>query len=162
MWSRTNGNTVERGTRDSGGHVRPSSALSSSRVRRDSVVSQCSAAEKESWRARGSAECVNQERNQYVAQMRSIYSAAKETTIFLDEGTSGSDALLSAIQDAIPHISVATTKGAVVKSLVYASGMRKHGLIGEAFNILWRPYWTRIWIFQEIVVSNNPMVQCGS
>lgn len=40
--------------------------------------------------------------------------------------------------------------------------MRKAELIEEAFKILWRPYWVRIWIFQEIVVSHNPWIRCGT
>ncbi|KAF8864373.1 HET-domain-containing protein, partial [Acephala macrosclerotiorum] len=46
--------------------------------------------------------CINQEdveeRNFHVSQMRSIYSAAQSTAIFLGEATEGSDALLHAIQ----------------------------------------------------------------
>ncbi|PVH77863.1 hypothetical protein DL98DRAFT_495122 [Cadophora sp. DSE1049] len=40
--------------------------------------------------------------------------------------------------------------------------MRRHELVDEASRILWRGYWKRVWIFQEIVVSENPIVQCGS
>lgn len=79
--------------------------------------------------------------------MRLIYSAAKETTIFLGQATEGSNALLHAIQDAAGAISLATTKAVVVRSLVKASGLRKAELIEEAFRILWRSYWIRIWIF---------------
>jgi hypothetical protein len=93
--------------------------------------------------------------------MREIYAAAKKTTIFLGQATPGSDALLTAIQDASISMSVATTKNAVVKSLTRASGMRKTELAEEAFRVLWRDYWKRIWIFQEIVVSGDPWVQCG-
>jgi len=110
--------------------------------------------------------CINQkdleERNQHVSQMREIYSAARKTIIFLGEASEGSDLLLTAINAAGTSISKATTRNAVVKSLVNASGMRKAELQREAFNILWRPYWTRIWIFQEIVVSANPWIQCGN
>jgi hypothetical protein len=109
--------------------------------------------------------CINQsdteERNRHVAQMRDIYSAAKETTIFLGEATPGSNALFKAIQRSLPGIALAQTKGAVIRTLVAASGMKKSELIDEAYKILWRPYWKRIWIFQEIVVSHNPWVQCG-
>lgn len=49
----------------------------------------------------------------------------------------------------------------MVRCLVNASGMRKHELVHEAERILWRGYWKRIWIVQEIIVSENPIVQCG-
>lgn len=110
--------------------------------------------------------CINQddieERNLHVSQMRQIYDAAMQTNIFLGEATEGSDTLLSSIQSAAASISGATTRGAVVRALVEAFGVGKLELQKEAFNMLWRPYWTRIWIFQEIVVSANPWVQCGS
>jgi len=94
--------------------------------------------------------------------MREIYSAARETVIFLGEATPGSDALLNAIQEAGSEIEGATTRNALLKSLERVSGMRKHELVHEAERILWRVYWKRIWIFQEIVVSENPIVQCGA
>lgn len=110
--------------------------------------------------------CINQddveERNLHVSQMRQIYEAALQTHIFLGEATDGSDILLGSIESAAASVSKATTRSAVVRALVKASGVRKLELQKEAFNILWRPYWTRIWIFQEIVVSANPWVQCGS
>lgn len=110
--------------------------------------------------------CINQEdveeRNFHVSQMRSIYSAAQSTAIFLGEATEGSDALLHAIQSSRSSILAATTRSAVVKALVSNSGLRKQELIDQAFKILWRPYWLRIWIFQEIIVTSNPWVQCGS
>jgi hypothetical protein len=102
-----------------------------------------------------------EERNRHVRQMRSIYSAANETTIFLGEATEGSDVLLHAMNDAKIDIALATSKGAVVKALMNASGLSKRELIEKAFEIMWRRYWRRIWIFQEIVSSNNPWVQCG-
>jgi hypothetical protein len=102
-----------------------------------------------------------EERNRHVRQMRSIYSAANETTIFLGEATEGSDALLHAMDHAKVEIALATTKNAVVKSLMNTSGLSKSELVEKAFEILWRRYWRRIWIFQEIFVSDNPWVQCG-
>lgn len=110
--------------------------------------------------------CINQEdveeRNQHVRQMREIYSAAKETTIFIGEATEGSDVLFNAILDAKYQISIAKTKNEVVKSIRKASGLNRKELIELALHVLWRPYWKRMWVFQEIVVSHNPWVQCGT
>ncbi|TVY82833.1 Heterokaryon incompatibility protein 6 OR allele [Lachnellula suecica] len=110
--------------------------------------------------------CINQEdigeRNQQVAQMRLIYSAAKESLIFLGSAIAGSDALLNAINISREEISQAATRGTVVKRLVAASGLRKKDLVEKAQEILWRSYWRRIWIFQEIVVSHDPWVQYGT
>jgi hypothetical protein len=58
-----------------------------------------------------------EEKNRHVRQMRSIYSAANETTIFLGEATEGSDTLLNAMNHAKVEIALATTKNAVVKSI---------------------------------------------
>jgi len=110
--------------------------------------------------------CINQddveERNQHVRQMRDIYSAAEQTTIFLGEATEASDIVLHAIKDAKHELSEAKTRNAVVKSLMKVSGLRRTELAAKALQVLWRPYWMRMWIFQEIVVSHNPWVQCGS
>ena len=102
--------------------------------------------------------CINQddleERNRHVRQMRSIYSAANETTIFLGEATEGSDVLLNAMNDARIDITIATSRNAVVKALMAASGLTKRELIEKAFEILWRRYWRRIWIFQVRISCN--------
>lgn len=48
--------------------------------------------------------CINQddieEQNLHVAQMRSIYAAARETTIYIGDATEGSNVLLHAIEEA--------------------------------------------------------------
>jgi len=102
------------------------------------------------------------ERNKHVRQMREIYSDAKATTIFLGAATDGSDTLLNAINESRVDISLATSKNAVVKRLAASSSLRRPELKKIAFELLWRPYWSRMWIFQEIIVSHNPWVQCGS
>lgn len=90
--------------------------------------------------------------------MCEIYSAVRETVIFLGNATSGSNALFHAIREAGCEFEQATTRNAVVKTMVRVSETRKHELAHEAKRILWRSYWKRIWIVQGIILSENPVV----
>ena len=110
--------------------------------------------------------CVDQdnikERNWHVMHMRSIYSAARETTLFLGDSTKESDTLINAIKDSKIRFSPTTTKANVIKSLTKSSGLSKSDLEVKVLDLLRRPYWRRIWVFQEILVSPNPWIQCGN
>lgn len=61
--------------------------------------------------------------------MRSIYSAARDSVIFLGAATDGSNTLLNAIHDPQSQTSKASTKGVVVRCIVAASGLRKKKLL---------------------------------
>ena len=68
--------------------------------------------------------------------MRSIYLVANEITIFLKEAIEGFNALLNTINYAKVEIALATTKNAIVKSLINASGFSKNELVKKTFEIL--------------------------
>ena len=91
------------------------------------------------------AVCINQtddeEKGQQVAQMGDVYKNALRTIIFLGEGTAMSDRHMSILE---------STHFPVVGS---------HDL---ALSILSRPWFSRIWTFQELILSKDPWVQGNS
>jgi hypothetical protein len=93
--------------------------------------------------------CINQsdhqERNRQVGIMGSIYSVAHHTVIYLGERSVDSDAVLKVLRGS-PEESDA-----------------RPGLLALAEReILTRPWFTRVWIFQELVLSRDPWIQLGT
>ncbi len=89
--------------------------------------------------------CINQsdvtEKNQQVTQMGKIYQDARHTIIFLGESTPDSHLVMEALRGkrSLDEYSA---------SLPWAS-------------VFSRPWFTRVWVFQELVLSRDPWVQCG-
>ncbi|KAE9372711.1 HET-domain-containing protein, partial [Stipitochalara longipes BDJ] len=88
--------------------------------------------------------CIDQsnilERNHQVGLMRDIYSLAQHTVIHLGETNEECDEVMNAA----------------------LQGRLNSGLRKLAVNqILSRPWFTRVWIYQELVLSKDPWVQCG-
>ncbi|PMD32508.1 HET-domain-containing protein, partial [Hyaloscypha variabilis F] len=88
--------------------------------------------------------CINQsnilERNHQVGLMRDIYSLAQHTVIHLGERKEECDEVLNAALRGTlnsPHRQLAIDQ------------------------VLSRPWFTRVWIYQELVLSKDPWVQCG-
>ncbi|KAL5592416.1 hypothetical protein FOBRF1_013442 [Fusarium oxysporum] len=99
------------------------------------------------------AVCINQgnvlERNHQVKLMRSIYSTASETIVWLGSATHGSDL-------AIDHIN-----GAFSDERMKAK--TDHRKLTEPLQkLLGREYWTRIWVVQEVLLAKNIKILCGS
>ncbi|KAI0864818.1 heterokaryon incompatibility protein-domain-containing protein [Xylaria cubensis] len=113
--------------------------------------------------------CINQhdvtERNHQVQQMRHIYSFAVETVIYLGDQT-GSNTGLSAWNylerkatwamndagDPDPDLPKAR------EALIYFRG----DLSDVGIDVLTRPWFRRLWVFQEVVVSKRLSIQCGN
>jgi Heterokaryon incompatibility protein (HET) len=101
--------------------------------------------------------CIDQsniaERNQQVALMGRIYSTAHHTVIHLGTLTKEADRVLRAISPGLGGVNCDALSededGASVVELA------QHDL-------LTRPWFTRVWIFQELVLSKDPWVQCGN
>ncbi|KAI0814117.1 heterokaryon incompatibility protein-domain-containing protein [Xylaria sp. FL0064] len=110
-----------------------------------------------------SAGCVS-ERNHQVEQMRSIYSSALETIIYLG-GEKGGNVEHSAWnylernatwamnenEDADPDLPTER------ESMTYFRG----DLSDVEIDVLQRPWFKRLWVFQEVVVSKTLSIQCG-
>lgn len=115
------------------------------------------------------AVCINQndllERNHQVQQMRVIFSAAAETIIYLgpqDGGHTGESAwnflerhsswALNENQDRDE-----TIPSRLEQELLYFRG----DLRDVDIDVLSRPWFRRLWVFQEAVVSRSLSLQCG-
>lgn len=94
--------------------------------------------------------CINQndneEKSRQVAMMGRIYMTAQHTTIYLGPLTTASKTLL----DLLSSWSYRDRK---VDTLVAENG---------AADLLVRPWFNRVWVFQELVLSRDPWIQCGT
>ncbi|TVY26911.1 Heterokaryon incompatibility protein 6,OR allele [Lachnellula hyalina] len=96
------------------------------------------------------AVCINQqnakERSQQVRFMGSIYAAARNTIIYLGESDENSDRAMEALKDdsSLDPLDYDET----IKSCIVSS-------------ILSRTWFTRVWVLQELALSQNPIIQCG-
>jgi hypothetical protein len=110
--------------------------------------------------------CINQddilERNQQIQMMGDIYGIARHTVIYLGESN-------DKIDDAFREIALSefpskretqrsVTDGAQRPTLNVKEMEYRQLLAGE---LLARPWFTRVWVFQELVLSRDPWVQCG-
>lgn len=109
------------------------------------------------------AVCINQEdfdeRNEQVRMMKDIYSLADRVVIWLGEGNADSDWVMERFSD---HnfreclASLGTDPRGLTDDQVKAS-------VILARNLGRRPWWTRIWVLQEMVLaSKDPVLVCGA
>ncbi|KAB5518083.1 heterokaryon incompatibility protein-domain-containing protein [Coniochaeta sp. 2T2.1] len=98
--------------------------------------------------------CIDQsnlpERNRQVSLMGHIYSLAGNTVIYLGPSSKESDLVLGSA----PRSSLG-----MYPSLDQAR--RDATIQGAKLDILNRPWFGRVWIFQELILSRDPWVQCG-
>ena len=111
--------------------------------------------------------CINQEnvqeRNSQVQLMATIYSKAAKVIIWLGEEKENSKNAFQLIRT----ISAFTQEHPNI--VLKEANLESYGLppwrdnIWLAFGaILHRPWFTRVWVIQEVVMSSNAMVACGS
>ncbi|KAK8128885.1 hypothetical protein PG984_009993 [Apiospora sp. TS-2023a] len=102
--------------------------------------------------------CINQddtvERGQQVLQMGTIYSRAQLVHIFLGEAEEGDN--MAQAMDLLSTLETLDDRRRFVERVKVDQGGSR-GLI----NLLRRPYWQRMWMFQEIVLSREAVVHCG-
>lgn len=100
------------------------------------------------------AVCIDQrnilERNAQVVEMGRIYSYATHTIIFLDSSSSELDVVLRDLPVIAKNVSE------TVRTTEPFNSAR------DSFaRIMSRPWFLRVWILQELVLSKDPFVQCG-
>ncbi|KAK0108160.1 hypothetical protein ONS95_002982 [Cadophora gregata] len=113
--------------------------------------------------------CINQfnltERNHQVQHMRAIYSAAEETIIYLGDQDGGNTGI-SAWNFLERNSKWAMNQNHDVDYSIPARMERKLEFRGDLddveIDVLERPWFRRVWVFQEVVVSQNVTIQCGS
>jgi hypothetical protein len=106
--------------------------------------------------------CINQkdvhERNRQVPLMGDIYSTAQHTIIFLGLSSPQCDFVFQSIATGSqPPVQSEERLGTSSQEIP----TRQFETIVED-EILSRPWFTRVWILQELVFSQNPWLQCGS
>lgn len=107
--------------------------------------------------------CINQEdvheRSQQVQLMAAIYSSAETVVVWLGEEADGSSLAFDTIQEWATQFLIKKDKNYLFEL------SRKEGLDIKAWtaikDLLDRPYWSRTWIFQEIMLGRQVVVQCG-
>ncbi|KAL2071847.1 hypothetical protein VTL71DRAFT_13082 [Oculimacula yallundae] len=99
--------------------------------------------------------CINQtdneEKSNQVQQMRAVYNTARHTIIYLGDATEESNFLLEYVRRSLKSVAV-NIRG-------FSDEETKR--LSDWSAILSRPWFTRVWIFQELVFSNDPWIQCG-
>jgi len=98
--------------------------------------------------------CNNQndieERNQEVGQMGSVYATAEHTVIYLGEGSPETYFLLNRLQ---------STCGSAYELAAFCSMAET---IKFSKLLLNRPWLKSVWVLQELVLSRDPWIQCGT
>jgi hypothetical protein len=106
--------------------------------------------------------CINQEdvseRNHEVRRMRQIYSSARQVIIWLGEGTAMSGLAMDFLQGkGAPKLFELAPNDALAIETENTDFWLAFGQ-----DIMRRPYWSRVWIIQEIVFALEATVICGS
>lgn len=114
------------------------------------------------------AVCINQgdiaEKNRQVQRMRDIFSAASETIIWL--GPSGGNTSVAAWNFLERHSSWALNdrreRDHTLPAKLEEDTLSFRGEFRDVeIDVLSRPWFTRLWVFQEAVLSRTLSVQCG-
>lgn len=102
--------------------------------------------------------CIDQrnvlERNEQVKYMSDIYSLANQTVAYLGESNGQIDEVFRVIQANENENLVATNSAASRSQITSMQGI-------VTADVLTRPWFDRVWIYQELVLSNVVWVQCG-
>ncbi|KAE9583540.1 hypothetical protein CGMCC3_g433 [Colletotrichum fructicola] len=101
--------------------------------------------------------CINQanttERNIQVAQMGKIYSQARHVAIWLGDASETSHVAMQLLNDCDGLSGDIDIIGRVIGDEAGGRALTE---------LLRRRYWSRIWVFQEIVLSRSVTVYCGN
>lgn len=129
--------------------------------------------------------CINQddiqERQEQVLLMARVYQQARQVCVWLGEATLGSSCGMKTLAGSHARATVASGKiqgypdfadgyNIPWKDMMKSSGRMQYGYdsvilepaLGEACELLNRPWWTRAWIMQECVLASRILIMCGS
>lgn len=81
--------------------------------------------------------------------MGSIYTNAPRTVVWLGESSDDSDLAMDLVEHASPEIFTAADFDPGAKIWDALRGLMR------------RPWWTRMWVIQEALLSPNSVVRCG-
>lgn len=97
-----------------------------------------------------------QERMHQVAQMRTIYSNATEVIMWLGPGHEGIERLCSEIESHNIHCSF---PGLAYKNCRFQIDS---GILAAVQHLIRQPYWSRVWIIQEVTTAKKIIPMCGN
>jgi len=110
--------------------------------------------------------CINQddveERNHQVSQMGAIYSKASKVVAWVGLADEFTTAALGYLQEfeAVPDL-IDRTSFDIFKTKL-AGTVDGHRVLEGVRSVSLRPYWTRLWIIQEVNLASDAHIQCGS
>jgi len=115
--------------------------------------------------------CINQEDphelGSQVAFMRDIFHGAQLVVAWIGPASTGSHKLLSEMVTRADHHqdeSASATETLLQPESCDSDELgapRRHNLLHEVRDFLTRPFWTRVWIIQEICVCRDVLISCG-
>lgn len=113
--------------------------------------------------------CINQqdvpERNAQVAQMRHVYAGARSVAVWLGAATSGSARGLAFLRAFAAKVRACEADPEALRAwlvdVCVACGAAHERAWLELARLLRREYWTRAWIYQEMVLAREATVYVG-
>ncbi|KAF5875479.1 uncharacterized protein Bfra_003933 [Botrytis fragariae] len=113
--------------------------------------------------------CIDQanssEKSKQVIQMAKIYQIARNTIIYLGESTESSTLLLGAIsrfcKQKPGHVRSKGLSDFLFNDTAAHTEEHNEKAWKLVLELLERPWFTRVWVFQELLFSVDPWVQCG-
>jgi hypothetical protein len=97
-----------------------------------------------------------QEREEQVGQMRMVYSCARSVVVWLGEKNQNSDAAMQFLVDIEKNVDLRRLERESALPMQMAAW-------SAVFALLRRPWWSRVWIIQEISVGkSDPLLGCGN
>ncbi|KAF0319297.1 heterokaryon incompatibility protein [Colletotrichum asianum] len=110
--------------------------------------------------------CIDQdnkdEKGQQIPLMSRIYQRATNTAIWLGEASEGSDVAIKLLEEVNIRLQFTTEDDIDPKEF---ERMRLPEPKSKDWSALWdllsRPWFTRVWIIQEVILSRDPWVACG-
>ncbi|KAF9880376.1 heterokaryon incompatibility protein [Colletotrichum karsti] len=104
----------------------------------------------------------NEEKSQQIPLMSRIYERALNTAIWMGDTSDGSDAAVKLLDDINIRLQFTTEDDIDTEEF---ERLRLPKPESEEWKALWdflsRPWFTRVWIIQEVILSRDPWVVCG-
>jgi hypothetical protein len=108
--------------------------------------------------------CINQEdipeRNQQVRLMGRIYSEANNVLMWIGQESSDSDLAMGLLSEIQKLTILEELDSKKFQSIVFDASYNDHWTALK--QLLNRPYWSRVWILQEVILSKQAILYCGS
>ena len=110
--------------------------------------------------------CINQEdideRNHQVLRMGQIYSSAQRVLVWLGEADSNSDLAMQSLRLWAATCRALSEGPDILRNLKLLMELFDKDAWTAICNLTARPWWRRIWVIQELVLSKSAVLICGS